>query len=224
MIDYLALALAPGIFWLWFFWRKDKFEREPALYLIKTFLLGAVVVIPAGLIEEMLTINNIIIDSMMVGIVEEAAKFLAVYLYVYRKSEFDEVMDGIVYSAAASLGFASLENLLYIYSFGPEVMILRAVISTLAHVLFGSFWGYGLGLKKMQGKNAVAAGLILAMAAHGIFDIILSIEYFFGFLLVIPLMIILYRVMSGRIRKSLAVSPFKERVRKTLAMPPSKKG
>lgn len=208
MIDYLVLAAAPGIFWLWFFWRKDKYEKEPARYLVKTFFLGAGVVIPAALLESALATGEEFLDLMIVGVIEEAAKFLSVYLYMYRKSEFDEVMDGIIYSAAASLGFASLENLLYVFMYGPLVMVGRAILSTLGHVLFASFWGYALGAKKVEGRNAVPLGLILSMIAHGIFDVVLMADFWTVNLLVIPLMIVLYRSMSDRIRRSLETSPF----------------
>ena len=208
MIEYLVLAVAPGIFWLWFFWRKDKFEREPASYIVRTFLLGAAVVLPAAFIENFLSVGEGVTDMMIVGVVEELGKFLAVYLYVYRKSEFNEVMDGIIYSAAASLGFASLENLFYIMEFGPGVIVGRAILSTLGHVLFASFWGYALGLKKITGKNTVFTGLILSMAAHGIYNALLTTEFLLSAVLVIVFMIILYRSMSGKIKKSLAMSPF----------------
>ena len=59
----------------------------------------------------------------IVGPVEETSKFLAIRLAVYRSLHFEEPMDGLVYGAAASLGFASLENLIYVLSYGPEVMI-----------------------------------------------------------------------------------------------------
>jgi RsiW-degrading membrane proteinase PrsW (M82 family) len=145
---------------------------------------------------------------MIVGVVEELGKFLAVYLYVYRKSEFNEVMDGIIYSAAASLGFASLENLFYILEFGPGVIVGRAILSTLGHVLFASFWGYALGLKKITGKNTIFTGLILSMAAHGIYNALLTTELVLSAVLVIVFMIILYRSMSDKIKKSLTMSPF----------------
>lgn len=213
MIKYLILAVAPGIFWLWFFWRKDKYEREPAGYLAKTFFLGAVVVIPAALLEEVFTSHFFVVDMMIVGLVEETAKFLAVFLYVYRKSEFNEVMDGTIYSAAASLGFASLENLFYILEYGPGVMVGRAVLSTLGHVLFASFWGYSLGLKKITGRNTIGAGLLLSIVAHGFYNVTVMSRHWYVTILVIPLMVILYMSMSGKIRQSLAMSPFKKGVK-----------
>ena len=112
----------------------------------------------------------------VVGPAEEVSKFLAVRLGPYRSLYFDEPRDGLVYAAAASLGFASLENLFYILSFGPEVMIGRAPVSTLAHVIFGSFWGYGLGMQAQEGRRArrlwLWATLAVAAAVHGVFNIL----------------------------------------------------
>ncbi|MGC1119975.1 MAG: PrsW family glutamic-type intramembrane protease [Candidatus Methanofastidiosia archaeon] len=209
MIEYVALAVAPGAFWLWFFWRKDKYEKEPASCLIKTFFLGAGMVIPAALLEVVISGLGIV-DQVMVGVIEETLKFLAVYLYMYKKSQFNEVTDGIIYGAAAALGFASLENLFYIYSYGASVMLGRAIISTLGHVLFASFWGYALGLKKSTGRNTIPIGLVLSMVAHGIFNTVLMAPHWYINLLIVPLMVVLYRSMSGRIRKSLDQSPFRE--------------
>ncbi|MBU7015360.1 MAG: PrsW family intramembrane metalloprotease [Theionarchaea archaeon] len=210
MIEYIALAVAPGVFWLWFFWRKDKYEKEPASCLIKTFFLGAGMVIPAALLEQVTIPGFDVIDEMMIGVIEEGLKFLAVYLYMYKKAQFNEVMDGIIYSAAAALGFASLENFLYIYSYGASVIVGRAIISTLGHVLFAGFWGYALGLKKSTGRNTIFVGLLLSMAAHGVFNTILTAPYWYVNLLIAPLMLILYRSMSRRIGKSLDQSPFRD--------------
>ena len=207
MIHYALLAVAPGIFWMWFFWKKDKFEREPARYLAITFFLGALVVIPAALLEIALQTGIWAVDEIMVGVIEEFVKFLAVYLFVFRKSEFNEVMDGIIYAAAAALGFASLENFLYILNYGAGVMVGRAVLSTLGHVLFSAFWGYGLGLKKIEGKNAVFTGLILAAGAHIIYNMLL--DSVCGIIFVIPLILALYIITSRKVKYSLSVSPFK---------------
>lgn len=203
MIEYVILAVSPGIFWLWFFWRKDTYEREPASYIAKTFFIGMLSVIPAFLLEVVFVSGEGFTDMMTVGVIEELCKFMSVYLYIYRRAEFDEVMDGIVYSAASALGFATLENVLYTFTFGPGVMVVRAFLSTLGHVFFAAFWGYALGVKKITGKGTILGGLILAMVAHGIYDIILTADWYVN-LLVIPLMIILYKAMSGRMRKSMS--------------------
>ena len=153
----VALALAPGLFWLWFFVRKNSYRPEPRRLLAVTFVLGMVSTFPAAIIERLLLNESILEPGMslgdiavnmffVVGPVEEFSKFMAVWLYAFRSRYFEEPMDGLVYSAAASLGFASLENFIYMGRYGPQVIVGRAIMSTVGHLIFGSFWGLGLGL------------------------------------------------------------------------------
>ena len=186
---YLALAFAPGLFWLWFFAKRNVYRPDPKRILAATFFLGMASTFPAGFLNVTLVDDEAILGSsanltsvaagmfFVVGPVEEACKFLAVRLYAYRTKYFDEPMDGLVYAAAASLGFASLENLYYIVDYGPEVMIGRAPLSTLGHVVFGSAWGYALGLQARAGKKkssfVLAAGIAAAAILHGAFNTLL---------------------------------------------------
>ena len=181
------VAFAPGVFWLWYFARKSLYRPGPRRLLVLTFLLGMVATIPAGILngvfvdeavasEEARLASVAMAMLLVVGPVEETAKFLAVRLFAYRSLYFDEPTDGLLYAAAASLGFASLENLIYVLEFGPGVMILRAPLSTLAHVIFASVWGYRLGLRT-QGEDRRRGTLLVAILAaaivHGIFNVAL---------------------------------------------------
>lgn len=178
-----ALALAPGLFWLWFFVRKNDYRPEPRRLLAATFVWGMLAVLPAALIETPLLGD--LLDNpdlplriaaaqflFVVGPVEEGCKFLAVRLHAYRSRYFEEPMDGLVYAAAASLGFASAENFFYVLTFGPEVMIARAPLSTLAHLVFGCIWGYalGAGIRRTGGAAFALAGLAVAAGLHGAFN------------------------------------------------------
>ncbi len=181
------LAFAPGLFWLWFFIRKDVYRPEPRRMLAVTFLLGMAATIPAGIINTIFLDDDILHETaslasvasgmlFVVGPAEEVCKFLAVRLRAYRSLYFDEPGDGLVYSTAASLGFASLENLLYILMFGPAVMLLRAPLSTAAHVVFGSFWGYALGRQVQDGQGRrrrwqTPAGIAAGAVVHGLFNV-----------------------------------------------------
>ena len=196
-LGVLLIAFAPGLFWLWFFVRLDRIRPSSRRWISLTFLFGMASTIPAAvgnliLIPEDLFSPNatlaFISVSMLavVGPVEETCKFLAIRLGVYRSLHFEEPMDGLVYGAAASLGFASLENLFYVIEFGPEVMVLRAPFSTLGHLVFGSVWGYGLGLRR-RGRSAWVVWGNLAGAAilHGVFNIlVLSPAPWLGLILV----------------------------------------
>ena len=179
------LAFAPGIFWLWFFIRRATYRPGPRRLLVFTFLLGMASTIPAGIINSIFLDDSILSDTanlasvasgmlFVVGPAEETCKFLAVRLLAYRSSYFDEPGDGMVYSAAASLGFASLENLQYILIFGPAVMVGRAPLSTVAHVVFGSFWGYALGQQVQSGRRRswqTLVGIAAGAVVHGVFNI-----------------------------------------------------
>ena len=187
LLSYALLALAPGLFWLWFFVRGRSYRPKPRRLLAFAFFLGMLSTLPAAALEfaflqdvEIAAGTDLATAAaamlFVVGPAEELSKFLAVRLGPYRSLYFDEPRDGLVYAAAASLGFASLENLVYIVSFGPEVMIGRAPVSTLAHVIFGSFWGYGLGMQAQEGRRArrlwLWATLAVAAAVHGVFNIL----------------------------------------------------
>ena len=184
-LTFPLLALAPGIFWLWFFIRRAVYRPGPRRLLVQTFLLGMVSTIPAGVVNAIFLDDSILNDAtslasvasgmlFVVGPAEETCKFLAVRFLAYRSPYFDEPGDGLVYSTAASLGFASLENLLYILQFGPAVMLVRAPLSTAAHVVFGSIWGYSLGEQVRSGRHRAwqtGAGIAGGAIAHGFFNV-----------------------------------------------------
>ena len=181
------LAVAPGLFWLWFFARLDRYHPAPRRLIAWSFFLGMLSVFPAAILEFLIIpdgalnrgVSIAVISLVMLGVVgpvEETCKFLAVRLRAYRSPYFEEPMDGLVHAAAASLGFASLENLFYILDYGPEVMIIRAPLSTLGHLIFGSLWGYALGLRHEGGDaRLVWRGLGLAALLHGLFNVAVSL-------------------------------------------------
>ena len=111
-LTILALGLAPGIFWLWYFYRKDKLEPEPKHLIIKTFFLGMVSAVPAIILET--PFKGLLLTVIAAPVIEEYLKYFVVRRTIYNHAEFDEPMDGIIYAAAAALGFASAENTLYL--------------------------------------------------------------------------------------------------------------
>lgn len=180
-----SLAFAPGAFWLWFFARRDRYRPEPRKLIALTFGLGVISTIPVGIVA-FFTYEDVLLDPyvelsagiavvwLLAAATEEVAKFLVVWLGAFRTLHFDEPSDGLVYSTAASLGFASLENLIYTINYGPEVMILRAPLSTVGHVIWSGLWGYALGRSKFMGFMGVfvvVAGIIAASLAHAFFNL-----------------------------------------------------
>jgi RsiW-degrading membrane proteinase PrsW (M82 family) len=182
----IALGFGPGLFWLLYFYRKDEIEPEPLAMIRLTFFLGVVAILPAIVIETAIPAPPIVSMAIEAPIVEEILKFLVVYIAVYRNVEFDEPMDGIIYASSAALGFASMENALYLATefYKPQgqpliTAVLRAFLSVPGHALMSILWGYALGRAKFEPKNKamgiIAVGLIFSILAHGGFNFILNL-------------------------------------------------
>jgi len=228
----LVLAFAPGIFWLWMVYRRDRYRPEPRALVVRTFLWGMVVAVPVALLEFVLVflVDPGAIDAIQdgplslataayvsfvaAGVTEELGKYIVVRRTVYHSPYFDEPMDGIVYASAAALGFASLENLGYLLAFGWETILVRGPVSTLAHVLFSVMWGYPLGLSKATKgglRTWVWLGVIGAMVAHGLFDFLLFIEGVYSYL-TIPLFLAAGASFVLMMRRAQRLSPYREMI------------
>ncbi len=217
----LLLALAPGIFWLYYFYSKDRYEPEPIAWILVIYVLGAAVTFPVAILESLLEIvtGGILAAILIAPVCEEIAKYLVVKKTVYPSTEFNEPVDGIVYAAAAGLGFATLENVLYVFSALDESFILalqtgfiRGLISVPGHVLFSIMWGAALGMARFmpsnEGKLLVWRGLALSMIAHALFNLLLFSALGFA-LLVLILVPVLWVLAERRIRDALARSFFR---------------
>ena len=226
LLGYAVLAFAPGLFWLWFFVRGRAYRPKPRRLLAHAFVLGMLFTAPAGGLEFALlrgadirvggsVATAVAAMLFVVGPAEELSKFMAVRLGPYRSLYFDEPRDGLVYAVAASLGFASLENLVYILSFGPEVMVGRALISTLAHVIFGSFWGIALGVQMQRNRRGrgfwLVGGLVVAAVVHGAFNILVLTLSALAILALLLLMGLGLWWTLSRFRWAQRVSPFRLR-------------
>lgn len=187
-MDYIALAIAPGLAICLFIFHRDAYNREPKLNMIVSFILGAVSIIPAFFIERYFynSFNNSIAGMALkaffvVALTEEACKFAALRLYSYPKKSFDEPLDGIVYAVMVSMGFATLENILYVTSSaaegrGYQVALLRMFLSVPAHATFGVLMGYHVGRAKFNPTRKTALlvlGLFWAVFFHGTYDVLL---------------------------------------------------
>ncbi|SJZ33923.1 Protease prsW family protein [Selenihalanaerobacter shriftii] len=183
-------------------------------------MYGALAVIPVGLIELPFAnqINNsasliklFILTTVVVGLTEEFFKLIVVWYGLYKSEEFNEVMDGIIYSISAGLGFAVVENLLYTVVFGYKVGVVRAFITTLVHASFSGIAGYYLGLAKMgRGSEIrlISIGLIQVALLHGIYDFLVVGNFIsMGGVAITVLMLYIYLVKL--IKRANSMSPFK---------------
>lgn len=199
----LPLAFVPGFLWLGYFYRKDIYNPKPISWVLGAFFLGAVMVLPSAALEFVLLefwalfvprsseAYLILTFFANVGPVEEIAKFIVVYFWVYRALYFNEPIDGIIYASAVALGFASAENLIYMWQAGWQIIFLRGLLTTCAHVLFASIWGMALGHARFAAhgsRRIIAQGLILSILFHAAYDYILAISTLSGILVIFVLM------------------------------------
>lgn len=219
----IALAIAPGLFLLWFYYKKDVYEPEPKKLVIKTFIFGALIAFPVSIIESIfVSPSKIILNGdflqlfiyafLVIATTEEFGKFFVVKSVAYNSPEFNEIMDGIVYAVASALGFATLENIFYVMEGGVTTAIARAILAVPGHAFFGGLMGYYMGLAKFNKDkeySLLGTGLLLSIIAHGTYDFLLFTNTIFA-VLVIPLMIIIYWIVSKNIEKAEDQSPFKE--------------
>ncbi len=200
----LLASLAPVFIILFYIYFRDKYEKEPLGMLIKALLLGIVIVIPVIFVERMLMIlmpqSSKVAEAayhafVVAGSTEELFKFLVLYLLVWKSPNFNEKFDGIVYAVFVSLGFAGVENVLYVMDGGMQTALTRAITAVPAHAIFGITMGYYLGIahmyRELKGKYLTRA-LLVPILLHGIYDFILMVEVSWLLLLFVPFLIVLY--------------------------------
>lgn len=177
------LAIVPGVALLYFFKKSDRHQPEPWRIIWITFFLCVLLLFPVVFIEiflESLTgwsaqhpqVSARFLHAIVgVALVEEFFKLLPVWIYAARKPEFDEMIDGLVYGAAAAAGFATVENIFYVLQHGFAIGIVRAILAVPMHLFTGALLGYGLALGKLQKKRFAPLLLfVLATLCHGIYD------------------------------------------------------
>ncbi len=192
-MEYIALALAPGIAISLYFFYKDIYNREPKLNLAVSFILGCLAIFPAAWFEESFShtidgsITGVAIFAYaVVGFSEEASKFLGLRFYAYKQRSFDEPLDGIVYSVFVSMGFATVENIMYVVKYSQEGMglqvgVLRMFLSVPAHAAFAVMMGYFVGKAKFHPEKStrlMIMGLLVAIFFHGTYDFFLFLPRF----------------------------------------------
>jgi len=203
-MSILLVALAPVIIILIYIYVRDKYEKEPLPLLIKSLALGALIVIPVVFVEGALKAMMPVLSSMgiafydafvVAAFTEESFKFMVFYLLIRKNHEFDERFDGIVYAVFISLGFAGVENIMYVFDGGMGTGIFRAFTAVPAHALFGVSMGYYFALSKFVSKNTrlnLFKALAVPVVLHGIYDFILMTGHPYLLLAFFPFLIYLW--------------------------------
>jgi RsiW-degrading membrane proteinase PrsW (M82 family) len=170
--------------------RLDRKRPEPAGTRRLAAFLGMVSIIPAIVlelyvgktlganVEPQMTYQGSAFHAFVIAAaIEEACKFALVYLFIWRKPEFDERMDGIVYFARAGLGFALVENIGYLLmqpSLSGQLVtwILRAVLAVPGHAIWSGIMGVFAARRRFDKKGlGLFGGYLLAVALHGLYDL-----------------------------------------------------
>ena len=186
-VGQVALGALPGLLWLYWFWFKDRHEREQRRKLLRVFVLGALGALLIAysrprlewLLPDHQGPRNDLIDAFVVtALAEEIAKLAAFVIGGLWLRECNEPMDGIVYAASAALGFASVENAFYLASEGdPRLIFVRGFTSTVAHVVFLAPAGFFLVRAKLRAgrwsRELATLAVVLAVLLHGSYDWIL---------------------------------------------------
>ena len=197
----LLAALVPAAFLMVQVYRLDRIEKEPAGLLLKLALFGALSGLAAGAIEGALTrvldvtlgggmLRLMLENFLAVALVEEACKRWVVLKFAWRHPAFDYRFDAVVYCVFSALGFAALENILYVAEYGFAVAVSRALLSVPGHCFFAVYMGIYLGQAKMAERTMrwyyielpdespgqyLRASLLVPTLLHGFWDFSLSV-------------------------------------------------
>ncbi len=187
---YLAAALLPAFFLARYVYRLDGIEKEPMGLLWRLLLCGAAAgllsgvaeKIGSGLLSRFISLTSpagrVLFAFLVVAAVEEGFKFLFLRKLTWKQAAFNYRFDGIVYSVFVSMGFAALENLLYLIGYGLSAAPQRALLAVPAHMGFAVFMGFFYGNAKSLDSRGVSDSALISLAMaylsavvqHGFYD------------------------------------------------------
>lgn len=228
----LILAILPTVIMGCFIYKHDQIEKEPNKLLVKLLgagLLAAFLTIlltktletifPFFAIEDMKNLDywaSAVYVFFGIAIIEEFSKWLFTYIIAWKNKEFNHIYDAIVYSVFVSLGFATIENILYVFSaneYGMRIFIAieRMLFSVPGHAFFGVLMGYYLGLAKLSKINGyddkcrkyLYYSVLVPAGGHFLFDYILMVNGNddLKFLIFIIYVILLYVIAISKVKR-----------------------
>ncbi len=207
----IIIAIIPSILLCFYIYKMDIIEKEPMTLLLRLFFFGLIVTVPVAYLESLVIkstglredglLNCFILSFFVIALIEEGYKYIILHFGTWNNKNFNHIYDAIVYAVFISLGFATLENILYVakptlnglmYYVEPSVdairngthtALLRALVSVPAHGFYAVACGYYFGLSKLNyaigSKNKArkykAISILLPIALHGFFDFLLLI-------------------------------------------------
>ena len=218
---YVLAAVLPAIFLMRYIYSKDQADKEPPALLRKLVLMGMVSAGVALVIELLCdsyvlpnlsisdTTEYAIVSALMVGLTEEGCKMFFLYKTTWNNPNFNYRYDGVVYAVFVSLGFALLENIMYVFSYGLSVALSRALLAVPAHMGFAVFMGSFYGRAKIRDVRNDNAGKILnlvlgyaaAVFLHTFYDAAAMIGSDASAVVYIIFVAVMYVVVYLRIRR-----------------------
>ena len=190
----LIAAVLPALVLIYFIYRKDKFRKEPTGMLLKGFGFGALsalasflISLPLGVMgfypaEATTAAGHISTALFAAAVPEELAKLLMLWLLLRHCKDFDEYVDGIVYAVCVGMGFAALENVMYLFSNSQNwaaVGAMRALCSVPGHFFFAVMMGFFYSKAKLgdpaKRKSNMWLAALVPIALHAAFDALLML-------------------------------------------------
>lgn len=185
-ISYALLSgILPALLWLWFWLKEDNLHPEPKSIIFGSFVAGGIVVLIAIIGEKL--VADITTDTTTRYIawaaIEEITKFIAVAIIALSSRKMDEPIDAMIYCITVALGFAALENALFVLSPLGAGDVMKSIVTgnmrfigaTLVHIVSSATVGFMIGLTFYRGKTikalALIVGVILAITLHSAFNL-----------------------------------------------------
>ncbi len=229
---YFVAAVLPAAILLRYVYRHDKIEKEPAGLLWSLLLMGCLAALAAGLLEALgefllnvfiapsSPLYTIVLAFLVVAAAEEGTKLFFLKRRSWRHPAFNYRFDGVVYAVFVSLGFAALENIMYVVNYGLEVALPRALLSIPGHMSFSIFMGVYYGRARYfenlgdanAARGSLRKGYGIAVFLHGFYDACamtetgLSVLVFLGFVLV--MFILAFTTLKREARTDAPIVPF----------------
>jgi len=186
----LALAIAPGFAICLFIYSLNKYKKEQRTHLLISFVLGMLSTLPAFLIQSLAVdvrddpFRHSIFSYawyafVIVALSEEGGKFLLLRWYAYPKKTFNEPFDGVIFAVMIGMGFATVENIEYVWQFGVSTGVTRFFLAVPAHASFAVLMGYNVGWAKFERQRSgwlIWKGLLIAVLFHGSFDFFVFLQ------------------------------------------------
>jgi RsiW-degrading membrane proteinase PrsW (M82 family) len=181
----LVMAVAPALLWLVIFYRLDRAEPEPKRLVAGVYLTG--LLLAAALHLPIFGVlfatdtwlgtywwSQLLGNVLVVGMVSAAIIYGTVRVVVFDNPEFDERLDGVIYTVAAGLGVATVSNFVYVLQHGGvdiNIGSIRVVVDTLGYASAAGVLGYFIGQARFEKTPLIylPGGVLLTAVLTGLY-------------------------------------------------------